>query len=170
MRAPTDFQICLRSGTWIWCKQYFRRCALTIVLKGVWHPVWITPPLVCPLLFPEPVHSKEVALHSLNVVWLLWVFLNVLSRFCRLNFLFMQEQAKYCCKLLTARSTGAASASWTFFHQALISQICKAVTWLSVQAFTKFYTDHVAASTNGSFWNSLQVRQYGFHCFLLRLS
>lgn len=134
--------------------------------------------VVLPSFCPSPTHPQERALHCLDVVRAVRVYLTLTQPFRRSDSLFVIPEgprkglaaskatiARWIRSTIleayrskgrpppfgvTAHSTRAVGASWAVRHQASASQVCKAATWASVHTFTKFYRVHTMASADAS--------------------
>ncbi|XP_077148511.1 uncharacterized protein LOC143809300 [Ranitomeya variabilis] len=130
-----------------------------------------------PSLCPVPVHRVEKALHTLDLVRALRIYVSRTASFRRSDSLFLLPegghkgmpaskatlarwikstiQEAYRLKNsplpagITAHSTRAVGASWAIRHQAS-AQVCKAATWTSLHTFTKHYRVHTQSSADAS--------------------
>lgn len=135
--------------------------------------------IVLPSLCPKPTHPKVVALHSLDVVRALRVYLSATAPLRKSDSLFISVAGpnkglavssttifRWIRQIMVqayalkgqvphfpakAHSTRAVGTSWAFRLQASVSQVCKAATWSSVYTFIRFYIVDVSASSDACF-------------------
>uniref|UniRef100_A0A803JKH4 Core-binding (CB) domain-containing protein n=1 Tax=Xenopus tropicalis TaxID=8364 RepID=A0A803JKH4_XENTR len=135
--------------------------------------------ITLPTFCPHPKNPKEMALHSLDPVRALKIYLARTKELRTTHSLFVLPtgphkgspapkvtisrwiketiRRAYIARGRTsplqvrAHSTRAVSTSWAFRNRASAEQLCKAATWSSIHSFTKFYKFEVFATESAQF-------------------
>ncbi|KAM4012382.1 uncharacterized protein ACNLHF_004980 [Anomaloglossus baeobatrachus] len=147
-------------------------------LPKVVSPFHLNQDITLPSFCPAPVRRFEKALHTLDLVRALRIYVSRTAALRRCTSLFVlttgRRKGLSASKPTLARwirstisdaylgpqvppppgikahLTRAVGASWAFRHQATAQQVCQAATWTSLHTFSKHYQVHAHASADAS--------------------